>query len=139
MNRPVARHPSYPEGLDGSTAAATGRAIRKGMLRVRIANDGHHCTVEPEGEVDLSNAGVLEQAIQQVEPSSAETITVDLRRMHFIDLSGVRAILNADARLEGRLRLVKGPPAVQSVFQLTGAEAELPFETLAGRSAAKPT
>lgn len=124
MTRPAPQHPSFVEGLDGPGGAQSGN----GILRVRITNDAGRWTVAVEGEVDLSNAAVLEQAIRQLEPSVAETITVDLSRIDFIDLSGVRVIVSADARLEDRLRLVKGPPAVQSVFHLTGAEAMLPFE-----------
>ena len=128
MTRPAAQHPSPVEAFDGPGVAQLKSSTRKGTLRVRITNDARHSTVALEGEADLSHAGVLEQAIGHVEASTAETITIDLRRMHFIDLSGVRAIVNADARLEGRLRLVKGPPAVHSVFRLTGAEAVLPFD-----------
>ncbi len=123
MTRPA--HPAFAEGLDGPQATRLRASTRKGILRVRITNDS---TLVLEGELDLSNAAVLEQALRHVEVSPAERITIDLRRMHFIDLSGVRAIVDADARLDGRLRLIKGPPAVHSVFHLTGAEAELPFE-----------
>ena len=126
MTRPA--NPAFVKGLDGPQAAQLRSSTRKGILRVRITNDDRHSTLVLEGEVDLSNAGVLEQAIRHVELSAVQRITIDLRRMHFIDLSGVRAILDADARLDGRLRLIKGPPAVQSVFHLTGAEAVLPFE-----------
>ena len=128
MTRPAPQHPSPAVAFHGPEVARLKSSTRNGTLRVRITNDARHWTVALEGEVDLSNAGVLEQAIGQVEASTAERITIDLRQMHFIDLSGVRAIVNADARLEGRLRLVKGPPAVHSVFRLTGAEAVLPFD-----------
>ncbi len=119
---------AFVEGFDGPQAAQLRSSTRKGVLRVGITNDHRQSTLVLEGEVDLSNAAVLEQAIRQLEPSAAERITIDLRRTHFIDLSGVRAILDADARLDGRLRVIKGPPAVHSLFHLTGAEAVLPFE-----------
>jgi anti-anti-sigma factor len=127
MTRPT--HASVVERFDGPEAAQLKSSTRTGVLRVRIANDRRHSTLVLEGEVDLSNAGVLEQAIRHVEVSASESITIDLSRMHFIDLRGVRAIVDAVARLDGRLRLIKGPPWVQSVFHLTGAEAALPFET----------
>ena len=128
MTRPAPQYPCFVERPDGPEVAQHKSSARKAILRVQITNDARHWTLALEGEVDLSNSGVLEQAIGHVEASAAETVTIDLRRMHFIDLSGVRAIVNADARLEGRLRLVKGPPAVHSVFRLTGAEAVLPFD-----------
>ena len=128
MPRPASQHPSWEDGVDDPAVAQTNRISRNRMLRFEITNQSRHWTLVPDGEIDLSNADVLEQAIRQVEASAAETITIDLRRMRFIDLSGVRAIVDDDARLEGWLRLIKGPAAVQSVFHLTGAEAALPFE-----------
>ncbi len=130
MTRPAAQHSSFVvEDLDGGHLTRLKSSTRKGILTVRITNDDGRSTLALDGEVDLSNAGALEQAIRQLETSAAETITIDLRAMHFIDLSGVRAIVNADARLGGRLQLIKGPPAVHSVFRLSGAEARLPFES----------
>ena len=47
---------------------------------------------------------------------------LDLRRLNFLDSTGLRVVASADARArdEGRrLVIVKGPPAVQRVFELT--------------------
>lgn len=102
---------------------------RDGLLRIRSANLGGHWTLELEGELDLSNTATLDQEIRLAE-ASAETVTLDLRGLEFIDSSGLRTILLAQqrARLSGRLRLRRGPRRVQSVFRLTGTEESLPFE-----------
>lgn len=102
---------------------------RKGLLRIRSANLGRHWTLELEGELDLSNTATLDQEIRLAE-ASAETITLDLRRLEFLDSSGLRTILQAHQRagLSGRLRIRRGPTRVQKVFHLTGTEDSLPFE-----------
>ena len=116
------------EALDAPERASPTRSVRRGILRLRITSDADHWTFEPEGEIDLSNAAALEQAIRRAEASAAQKITIDLCQVEFIDVSGVRVLVNAHGRLKGRLRLIEGPPAVQSIFRLTGTEDGLPFE-----------
>ena len=106
----------------------TPKRSTRGTLRLEITSDTSHWTVQAMGEIDLSNADVLQQAIERAWIAAAEMVTIDLRGVDFIDLSGVRVIVSARDRLDGRLRLLKGPKPVQSVFRLTGAEAALPFE-----------
>lgn len=107
-------------------------ASARKTLRVEATSDAAgDFTLEFAGEIDRSSAGALEQAIRSAEASEAETITIDLRRVEYIDLGGLRAILAAHERLGGRLRLLEGPIAVQSVFRLTGTEDGLPFEPAA--------
>ena len=103
---------------------------RQGLLRIRSSNDAGHWSLELDGELDLSNADSLDKEIRLAE-TCAETITVDLRALGFMDSSGLHVLLGANARSRpvGRLRLHKGPRAVQRVFRLTGTEDELPFVT----------
>ena len=101
---------------------------RQGLLRIRSVNDGGHWTLELDGELDLSNSAALADEVRLAE-TSAETITIDLRALTFMDSSGLHVIASAQARSgeHHRLRLRKGPRAVQRVFQLTGAEDQLAF------------
>jgi anti-anti-sigma factor len=89
---------------------------------------GGHFSLELAGDLDRWTAGALERAIRTAEASGAATITIDLHRVEFIDLGGLRAILAAHQRLKDRLRLLEAPAGVQSVFRLTGAEDWLPFD-----------
>lgn len=93
-----------------------------------LVNEGGHWTLEPDGEIDLSNADLLEQALRRAEASAATAVTIDLRQVEFIDLCGVRTILAASRRFKGRLRLRAVPDEVQCVFRLSGVEARLSFE-----------
>jgi anti-sigma B factor antagonist len=56
---------------------------------------------------------------------------VDMRRLRFIDSTGLRLLLQANARAQERgyeLLLRPGEPAVQRVFEVTGALEVLRFE-----------
>ena len=102
---------------------------RKGLLRIRSVNEAGHWTLELEGELDLSNSAALEGEIRLAE-TSAETITIDLRALTFMDSSGLHVITAAQERSGAghRLQLRNGTRAVQRVFRLTGTEERLPFE-----------
>jgi anti-anti-sigma factor len=57
-------------------------------------------------------------------------LILDLRRLEFIDSTGLRCILefDAEARQDGcTLALIPGPKPVQRVFELTDTRARLPF------------
>src|SRR5688572_5560424 len=74
-----------------------------GLLQIHSLNQGGHWTLELEGELDLSNNATLDREIQLAE-TSAETITVDLRRLEFLESSGLHTLLRASrrGRLSGR-------------------------------------
>ena len=85
--------------------------------------------VIPRGEIDLATAPLLQEAVERDHESSQDLI-LDLREVAFMDTSGLRYVLalNEEAEREGfGLRLVRGPGAVQRVFEVSGLEPRLPF------------
>ena len=101
-----------------------------GRLTVHSERDGVLHTIRVEGELDLATAEQLERELARVESSDALSIVLDLSALEFIDSTGVRLILQADARSRAdsqRLALLRGPRAVQRVFELTGILDRLPF------------
>lgn len=101
-----------------------------GKLTVHSERDGILHTVRLEGELDLATAGQLERELLRVEGSDARSIVLDLSALEFIDSTGVRLMIQADARSRAdsrRLALLRGPKAVQRVFELTGILDRLPF------------
>jgi anti-sigma B factor antagonist len=55
-------------------------------------------------------------------------LLVDLSGLHFMDSSGLRALVMADQRAKKagrRLAIVPGPPAVRRVFEITQLEGRL--------------
>jgi anti-anti-sigma factor len=57
-------------------------------------------------------------------------VVLDLREVGFMDTSGLRYVLelNDRAARDGfQLRLVRGPAAVQRVFEVSGLDSRLPF------------
>ena len=101
-----------------------------GKLTVHSEREGDLHTIHVQGELDLATAGDLERELIKVEDTDALSIILDLSRLQFIDSTGVRVLLSAHARSRAnsnRLMLLRGPVAVQRVFQLTGILDRLPF------------
>jgi anti-sigma B factor antagonist len=81
------------------------------------------------GELDMSSALVFDEELRRVEAEDLpRTVVLDLRRLKFLDSTGLRLILSAHARARrcGRnLRIVQGSAAVRRIFRLTGMDDRL--------------
>jgi anti-sigma B factor antagonist len=116
-----------PERSDGLRPADV---VTFGQLTVHSDRDGVVHTICVEGELDLATAADLERELTRAEDSDAQSIVLDLSGLQFIDSTGVRLLLRAHARSRedsNRLALLRGPAAVQRVFDLTGILDLLPF------------
>jgi anti-anti-sigma factor len=91
------------------------------------------------GELDLSSAGQVEDVLQDLESQNPPLLVLDLRELTFMDSTGLRVMVSADARARDaarRLAIVQGPEAVHRVFRITGLDdhltlVETPQEALA--------
>jgi anti-anti-sigma factor len=82
------------------------------------------------GELDIATVPRLEEAVATVLAQGARSLIVDLSRLAFVDSSGLRMFitLNDRASAEGwSLGMIRPPDPSYSVFQITGAEENLPF------------
>lgn len=101
-----------------------------GFLEVRSERRGDDHVIALSGELDLSGAAGVADEIVRVEGTDARLIVIDLTGLQFIDTTGVRLIIEADARsrVDGRrLRLLQGPRAIRRVFEIVGMNGRLPF------------
>ena len=83
------------------------------------------------GELDLATVPEAEAALMRLEHDpEAATIVLDLRRLAFMDSTGLRFVLAAGARASGsdrRFVIVRGPRNVHRVFHLARLEDRLEF------------
>lgn len=80
------------------------------------------------GELDLASTSALERALLDAQSSHPKRIVIDLGGLAFIDCRGLHALVRScgHARAGGsEVSLLRGPPAVQRVFEL--ARAAHPF------------
>ena len=102
-----------------------------GRLGVTVELGEDEVSLTLDGELDLASVGELEQQLADAQARAPARLVVDLRRLAFIDSSGLRTIIQADAnaRAQGTdLVLRPGDESIQRVFELTGALDVLHFE-----------
>lgn len=85
--------------------------------------------VAPAGELDISTAPRLRDALRALEPRP-ETLIIDLRGLSFLDTSGLQLLLEErqSAERDGRrIVLVRGSDELHRLFELAGLTDILPF------------
>jgi anti-sigma B factor antagonist len=83
------------------------------------------------GELDLAATPKLDEHVGELVASGFGQVVIDLRRVTFIDLTGVRPLMRLaqDAEDSGwRLSLIEAGGRVQQMLTLTGALDRLPFQ-----------
>ena len=80
------------------------------------------------GELDLSTAERLEDELRRHERDEPSTLVLDLRELTFMDSTGLRTVIAADARARERgirLVIVRGSEDVDRVFRVTRMDEHL--------------
>ena len=100
------------------------------ILEIDTEKVGGSVRVALSGELDLASTERFDSELQGLAEASPEEIVVDLRRLTFLDSTGLRVLGNANARAQRgghAFRIVKGPQTVQRVFEITGLEEHFEF------------
>lgn len=90
---------------------------------VETNRNGRTTTMTLSGELDLVSSPELEHALNHALDSDAELVAVDLRRLEFMDSTGLHLLVQAQQRAQEtgrRLVLIRGSEQVQRLFDLTG-------------------
>jgi anti-sigma B factor antagonist len=90
---------------------------QEGAVRIAVA-----------GELDLSSALTFDEEVRRAEERLPATIVLDLRKLRFMDSTGLRLIMSAQARARTRgrrLAIVLGSDPVKRLFRLAGVNRRL--------------
>jgi anti-anti-sigma factor len=99
-------------------------------FRCELSRERDTASIRTVGELDLATVPVLAGHVAQLRQGGCRHVIFDLSDLAFIDSSGLRFLLEcyAESRQDGfTMALVTGPPAVQTVFELTDTKNHLPF------------
>lgn len=104
--------------------------IRASPFDIHSELQGETARLTLTGELDIASVQRLEEAVEAMLGQGARTVIVDLSRLGFMDSSGLRLFITLNERAGENgwsLGLIRPPEPSFSVFQITGAEANLPF------------
>lgn len=107
--------------------------VQNGLLTVRSARAGGKVRLTLEGELDLSNVGTVETALEEVQTEGVEVL-VDLGPLEFLDSTGIALLVRAIGS-EGAARISFLPSRSDGVcrlLNLTGLDQRMPLSSSAG-------
>jgi anti-anti-sigma factor len=106
------------------------------LARVEASTINGARTVHVRGEIDLSNAAQVRDAIGAAVPDEAAVVVVDLSDTAYLDSAGIAMIFRLAERLRhGRqeLRLVVPPDApIRTVIRMTKMDQVIPVQDSIG-------
>lgn len=101
------------------------------MLRIERSDEADTATLCLHGEIDLSSANVLSQAIDEAIDAGWRRVVIDFSDLEFVNSSGLGVLVAATKRLRAEggdlvARRLHGIPA--SALELTGLDQFLTIE-----------
>jgi anti-anti-sigma factor len=97
-------------------------------LEIDTETRDHTLIVHLTGEFDMSGLREFLRQLADVRAPEVTKLCVDLRELAFMGATGLRALLGIEMRSQRdgfALFVVKGPPLVQRVFEMTGVDRRL--------------
>lgn len=94
-------------------------------LDISTQRVGQACIVVLKGEVDVYTSPRLKQELVEAVDAGCVNMVVDLRRLEFIDSSGLGVLVGGLRRVKekgGTLRLVCDKESILKVFRITGLD-----------------
>jgi anti-sigma B factor antagonist len=111
------------------TRAASRRA-EPPSFDIRLVRTHGRVTLVLSGDLDTATTPRLKKYLATLADTHRGVLVIDLRRLTFMDSSGISALVAADshARRDGlELTIVRGPPQVQRVMEICGLGDVLPL------------
>jgi anti-sigma B factor antagonist len=98
-------------------------------LRIDVVERDGSLVLIVEGELDIATAPLLDEALLGARGTDVEGIVVDLDAVSFMDSTGLHVLINHACAAGGGppIRLTKGSPQVQRLFELSGTLDYLTF------------
>jgi anti-sigma B factor antagonist len=110
------------------------------LLRWSVSTHGDGVEIALAGEMDLSNAAAVGDALEAIVNARPATVSVDLAELSFLDSTGLHCLLDAaeKAATVGCQLVVRRPgPTVLRIFAICGVDdillGRVDGETLKGR------
>jgi anti-anti-sigma factor len=118
------------------TAAGDPLLPEAALFAVDTEYAGRCARLALRGELDIATVRVLDDELREVWTRDIRRLEIDLRELTFIGSAGVAALLEANARArqgDCALTLVRGPIAIQRIFELTGIVSQFSFRPASAR------
>jgi anti-sigma B factor antagonist len=97
--------------------------LRMSLLTLTTSHEQEAVRVSLAGELDLSSALTFDEELRRIENEEPGTLVLDLNDLKFMDSTGLRLIISANARAtrDGRrFAIANASKAINRILRLTG-------------------
>ena len=102
------------------SGGACGRS-QHARFEVVPAGDGERATVRAAGDIDLTNAGRFQSALDQAAATSAD-IAVDMTAVTYCDSAAIRALFGAARRSRLTIAVTAAGPVTATLLRVSGLD-----------------
>jgi anti-sigma B factor antagonist len=98
------------------------------QLKIDVRHTADRLIVSLAGELDMANAPLLQQAIEEANVDAEAMVVFDLQKLQFMDSTGLRIILALRERCQehgAQFAVTRSSDQVQRLLSVTGAAEHL--------------
>jgi len=96
-------------------------------MAVQKITNGTEVTLKVDGWLDTQSSPELEKAVAELD-GSVETLVFDFEKLEYISSAGLRQIVAAHKKMNGKLTLRHVQPDIMSVLSMAGFDKRLHIE-----------
>lgn len=96
-------------------------------MAVQKITKGTEVTLKVDGWLDTQASPELEKAVSELE-SNVESLVLDLEKLEYISSAGLRQIVAAHKKMNGKLTLRNVQPDIMSLLSMAGFDKRLHIE-----------
>ena len=96
-------------------------------MAVQKITNGTEVTLKIDGWLDTQSSPELEKAVSELE-SNVGSLVFDLEKLEYISSAGLRQIVAAHKKMNGKLTLRNVQPDIMSVLSMAGCDKRLHIE-----------
>lgn len=115
-------------GVHGPISDAVLTSVGDNFTVVEVQSQAGAFVLALSGELDLASSPMLELELERANDAGVELVVVDLRRLAFMDSTGLHVLVKAHKRARDagrRFALVQGGKQIQRLLSLTGLDEKL--------------
>ena len=96
-------------------------------MAVQKITNGTEVTLKVDGWLDTQSSPELEKAVSELD-GSVKSLVLDLEKLEYISSAGLRQIVAAHKKMNGKLTLRNVQPDIMNVLSMAGFDKKLHIE-----------
>jgi anti-anti-sigma factor len=96
-------------------------------MAVQKITNGTEVTLKVDGWLDTQSSPELEKAVSELD-GSVDSLVLDLEKLEYISSAGLRQIVAAHKKMNGKLTLRNVQPDIMNVLSMAGFDKRLHIE-----------